>query len=122
MINPRVIVIGVVAVAFVGLGAYAWDADNALSKCKLAREDDRNKALQEAQIRKSLDEEVTKALIAKHDEEVAALQQEVQNREDAIRNAAVPTCDTPALDAFLRGVRDRQIRASGGDTNKPASK
>lgn len=111
-----------IALAFLGLGVYAWDADRALAKCTLARVEDARKALEEAARLKQEDEKAVAALREKHDQEKVELRNEAQSREDKILKSRVTVNGCPAIDSYINSVRDAQKRTSGNDKSGTAGK
>lgn len=110
----RLGILGAVALAFISLGIYAWDADRALAKCQHAAIESALAAEKEARRLKEEDQANTRKLIEKFDEQTNTLRVEAQSREDAIRMAKATECSTPDLDAYLDSLRKRSATPNSG--------
>lgn len=121
MIGSQYIVAGV-AIVFVSLGVYAWDADRALDRCVLSRVNDALEAEKKARETKAKQEEATRAITVEYDAQVARLRDMVEDRDAAINRAKGTACATPDLDALIDGLRWKPAASSSGSTSKPASK
>lgn len=118
----RLGILGAIALAFISLGIYAWDADRALAKCQRAAIESALAAEKKVRELAEEDKANTRKLIEKFDEQTNTLRVEAQSREDAIRMAKATECPTPDLDAYLDSLRKRSATPNSGAASGTSGK